>query len=114
MWPRNLLFIAVCIAGVGLLNDRLFRGSRIELSSRNAAEAIESSGEWKAALDRLDAEFRRHWDEQSLDVAPRAADLAVARRLSLALVGTVPSLEEVRALEAVEPQQRVSWWTSHL
>ena len=34
--------------------------------------------------------------------------------MSLALTGTVPSLEEIRALEAVPPDDRVEWWTSHL
>src|SRR6185295_13277272 len=49
-----------------------------------------------------------------LEPAPSADQLTIARRLSLALVGTVPSLEEIRALEAVPAEQRVAWWTNHL
>lgn len=40
-------------------------------------------------------------------VAAKAADLLVLRRLTLALCGTVPSLEEVRAFEAEAPAGRV-------
>ena len=49
-----------------------------------------------------------------MQVAPLADDLTLARRLSLSLVGTVPSLEEIRALEAVAPEERLEFWTSHL
>ena len=63
---------------------------------------------------RLNAEFKQQWQESHLASAPRADDLAIARRLSLALVGTVPSLEEIRALEAVPVKDRVAWWTNHL
>src|SRR5262249_32808791 len=38
----------------------------------------------------------------------------IARRMSLALAGTIPSLEEIRTLEAVPEAQRIEWWTSHL
>ena len=39
----------------------------------------------------------------------------VARRLSLALVGTVPSLQEIRQLEArPKNQDPLAWYTAHL
>jgi hypothetical protein len=34
--------------------------------------------------------------------------------LGLALVGTVPSLEEVRQLESLPPADRLPWWVDHL
>ena len=46
--------------------------------------------------------------------AATADSLQIARRLSLALCGTVPSVEELRALERVPEDQRVAWWTERL
>ena len=65
-------------------------------------------------LDDVNAEFRQSWDARGLTAAPRADDLTIARRMSLALVGSGPSLEEIRALEAIPAEQRVAWWTDHL
>ena len=100
---RNLLFVVVCLAGAGLVANSLLRRERIEqpksLSRHDSANRRDS--DWATTLDKLNAEFRQHWQAQGLDAAPRADDLTIARRLSLALVGTVPSLEEIRALEAV-------------
>ncbi len=44
----------------------------------------------------------------------RADDLAIIRRLSLALTGTIPSLEEIRLLEAQPEPQRIVWWLDGL
>jgi hypothetical protein len=71
-------------------------------------------GDWAATLEQLNQEFANHWRKQELKTAPPADDLAIARRLSLALTGTVPSLEEIRALERVRSEDRVEWWVSHL
>ena len=50
----------------------------------------------------------------TLEAAPPAAPLTVLRRLSLALHGTVPSLEEIRAFEADEGPHRLRRWTQRL
>jgi len=63
---------------------------------------------------QLNAEFSDHHKKLGLEVAAQADHLSVARRLSLALTGTIPSLEEIRALERVSPESRTEWWTSHL
>lgn len=65
-------------------------------------------------LAELNREFREHWEKRELQVAPPADHLTIARRMSLALTGTIPSLEEIRALERVSPEHRTEWWTSHL
>ena len=67
-----------------------------------------------SSLALLNQEFHDHWRSQDLTPTPKADDLAIARRLSLALTGTIPSLEEIRALERVQPEHRVEWWISHL
>jgi uncharacterized protein DUF1549/uncharacterized protein DUF1553 len=108
MWARHLLFAIVCLAGAGLVAKTLLRRERVpqppSIEMRDLGEA----------LLQLNAEFAQHWQDSGLAATPRADDLTLARRLSLALVGTVPSLEEIRALEAVPAKDRVTWWTSHL
>lgn len=49
-----------------------------------------------------------------LDIAPPADNLTVARRLSLALVGSGLSLEEVRAFELIPKAEQLQWWTEYL
>ena len=65
-------------------------------------------------VNQVDGEFYEHWKLAGIVPAPRAEDLLVARRLSLALTGTVPSLEEIRTFESKSPEHRIEWWVSHL
>lgn len=51
---------------------------------------------------------------KDLDVAPTAENLDIARRLSLALVGSGLSLEEVRAFNAIDSDRQIQWLTSYL
>jgi hypothetical protein len=63
---------------------------------------------------RINSEFQKHWQTKGLPHALRTSELAVVRRLSLALTGTIPSVEEIRALEQVDPEDRIPWWVAHL
>jgi hypothetical protein len=56
---------------------------------------------------KIDQACEKTWKERSLVPNAPASALRVARRLSLALTGTVPSLEEIRALEKLPEEQRV-------
>jgi hypothetical protein len=127
MWARNALFLTICLAGAIFVGGNLLRRDRVAQPrsfqpERFTAASLPSGApnqapdgaSYAAALARLNADFRDHWRAKKLEMAPRADDLTIARRLSLALVGTVPSLEEIRALERVAPEHRVEWWTSHL
>lgn len=128
VWAKNLLFIALCLLGAGGIAANLLRRERIEppqswqpqrfrLTSASGNETTApaaTSDDWSLTLQRLNAEFHAHWQEQGVAHAPPADDLTLARRLSLGLTGTVPSLEEIRALEAVSPAERLEWWTSRL
>ena len=54
------------------------------------------------------------WSAEGIEPADRADDLAVARRLALALVGTVPSLEEIRRFEATSADTRLAAYADAL
>lgn len=69
---------------------------------------------WQQSLQQLNAQFQQAWAASGLMPAPRADDLTIARRLSLALVGTIPSLEEIRALEAWPEGERLARWVDRL
>jgi len=115
MWARNALFVAICLSAAGFVAGTLLRQDRsVPTTDVAARSASAEAGDWQTTLDRLNAEFQEHWKSQELAAAPRADDLTMTRRLSLALVGAAPSLEEIRALEAVPAAERLEWWTSHL
>jgi len=70
--------------------------------------------ESESVSQQVDAEFASAWKQNDLQSAAPADSLLVARRLSLALTGTVPSLQEIRALESIEEDRRIDWWLQHL
>jgi hypothetical protein len=117
MWARNLLFLAVTFAGGAFVAGSLLRQERIDPPRDLRPARFVGTHKQPAADDtlrRLNAEFQSHWTKRGVEATPRADNLTLARRLSLALTGTVPSLEEIRALEAVPTDQQLDWWTSHL
>lgn len=72
--------------------------------------AVAPDQELGPAVERLNAEFRKQWDAEAVHPAAFADDLTVLRRLSLALFGTVPSLEDIRRFEADEQPERIDRW----
>ena len=63
---------------------------------------------------RVDNFFEAAWARQQVLPADRAPDLQIYRRLSLALLGTIPSLEELRQFEADQQPQRLERWTQRM
>ena len=62
-------------------------------------------------VDRL---FARKWAEAGVTPANPVDDLAILRRLSLVLHGTVPSLEEIRAFESDAGAKRIERWVEKM
>ncbi len=126
MWARNLLFILLCFAGLGMIASSLLDRNRIDtpntfsggqaklVSASLPADVTQPSEQWPQTTARINQEFEKHWQAQGLPHAERTNELAIVRRLSLALTGTIPSVEEIRALEQVNPEDRVEWWVAHL
>jgi hypothetical protein len=112
MWKRHLLVLAVGIGGLAAVAASLLSQDRLT-QPKQVPEASSSSG-WSEVVAQIDQQFRAGWEKAHLRPAPRASALTIARRLSLGLTGTVPSLEEIRALENQPEQRQVDWWVSHL
>jgi len=64
--------------------------------------------------DKVDKLFEQQWEQQKLTPAEPADDLQILRRLSLALHGTIPSLEEIRGFEADTGSNRLHRWTEEM
>ncbi|MGL6095703.1 MAG: DUF1549 domain-containing protein, partial [Fimbriiglobus sp.] len=113
MIARNLLFLAAIAVGFGLVRTAVF-----PLSDANRSISFDPGDTtdpgFRAVVGRLDESFRAGWADRGLTPAPPADDLAVARRLSLALTGTVPSLEEIRQFENAPAETRLAGWANHL
>lgn len=62
----------------------------------------------------VDAAFAADWRQKNLQPTTKADDLTLARRLSLALTGSIPSLQEIRVLEAMQDVDVAQWWLSQL
>jgi hypothetical protein len=111
VWARNLLFLGLLGLGSVALVGGLFPRSIAAHSREKLPET--SVADYATVVEEINRQFRHRWSEAQLSPAPPAPDLSVARRLSLALTGSSPSLQEIRLLEA-EPGGRwlENWLTA--
>ena len=113
VWARNLLFVMVVGGGLFALAVNIVPPSKpARIDEYNAPQYREPG--FREVVQQVDAAFHQEWLSNGATPAEPAADLIQARRLSLGLMGTVPSLEEIRQLEALPPDQRMPWWIDHI
>jgi hypothetical protein len=110
MWAKNLLFLSICAVGLALLVG----GVAPSFTTAERERAVLGLASIQKSAARIDAAFARQWQEQGIAPAPPADDLQVARRMALALAGTIPSLEDIRHLEGLREDQRLSIWLAEL
>ena len=94
MWARHLLFLGLLGGGAFALVRVLFPSVGPSPTGGPAPAAVQTV-DFRLAVERIDRTFARQWQEQKLEPAPPAPELAVARRLALGLMGTIPSLQEI-------------------
>jgi hypothetical protein len=111
MWQRNLLFVALIGGGLATLGYNLLPPRGPRLAAHYDARAYRDA-DFCQSVQKVDASFTALWQTHK-PVGP-AADLAVARRLALGLMGTLPSLEEIRQFERLPEGERLAWWTDHI
>ncbi|MEZ6039101.1 MAG: DUF1549 domain-containing protein [Planctomycetaceae bacterium] len=103
--------VGICSAVIWLVNS----AGRIELHTNQIPVQInQHSQELSSSADRVNAWLRRRWQAEQLALPQPASDLTILRRLSLALHGTIPSLEEIRAFESDDQPQRMERWVDKL
>ncbi len=113
IWLRNVLFIGLVCGGVIALGANLMPPREPTPITKYDVDTYRDI-EFVASVARVDNSFRDQWKKEAIQPVAVAPDLLVARRLSLGLMGTVPSLEEIRQLEALPPQDRLPWWLDHI
>ena len=113
LWLRNAVILGVLAAAA-------FWGVA-ELLAPPVPEVGSSLGVSKAQLNDIqkaaqvvNADFDKAGAQQQLQPAGKADDLTLVRRLSLALTGSIPSLQELRMLESLKGTDIPQWWLSHL
>ncbi|MCP4194027.1 MAG: DUF1553 domain-containing protein [Planctomycetaceae bacterium] len=113
MWIRNLSFISLCAVGLATLVGSLLPQNRVE-QPPNLRPTGPAADSFHRAISQINREYHDHW--RATDVSPtvRASTNTIIRRISLALIGTIPSLEEQRAIEQVPNSERVDWWLNRL
>src|SRR5712691_4349986 len=100
----GLVLLAV-ISLVQFVIDRPLKGIAVEDAARSSEGVFESA-------HAVNAYFAKRWANENLTPAKKADELTVLRRITLALMGTVPSLEELRAFEADGGPDRLQRWTA--
>lgn len=116
MWARNLLFIGLVLTGIAALSGSLFppRLAPPQGELKGLTPSAQERPEYQDTVERVNDTFRQDWSKAGLKPAVRAPELAVIRRLSLALTGSIPSLQEIRQFEADSSGQRVRNYLDHL
>jgi hypothetical protein len=125
MFGRNLLLLALVGFGSLAFVASLFptaAPTQWEGADLRAA-SLRRDGSFQRTLAAVNELFRSRWSELKMTPAPRADDLTVMRRISLALTGTIPSLEEIRMFQRRRVDRRpddasdfpsTDWWTAGL
>lgn len=109
MFVSRIFPTLLVVAGVSLLAGFAASTSRETPLPASSPEQIRSV---QSAAKSIDAQLSSRWEERDITPASCADELTVLRRLSLALCGTVPSLEEIRRFEADGGPDRLERWTA--
>jgi hypothetical protein len=109
MWSRNLFFLGLVAAGVFGLGVMLYPRDRPPRARHFDPGEFQQSS-FGSVVAHVNGAVQQSTAQAELQPAPPAPELAVIRRLALALTGTIPSLQEVRQLEAQPPEERLQWW----
>src|SRR5690348_2968435 len=113
MWVRNLLFLSLCAAGLWALAANLSPSYK-PLPARQLQSEMQLDGDFRHAVRRVNEIFAEQWKTLGLEPADRADDLTIIRRLSLALTGFPPSVEDLRRWESEPAETRLESWLAGL
>jgi len=111
MLAKNALFAAVVLLGTAYLATKVIPNPE---KSADDFDKSEDVGSLRAVAVRIDNAFESNWRVRGIQSANFAAPLQVARRLSLGLTGTIPSLEEIRKFEKISTDDQIDWWVNYL
>ena len=109
---KSLLMLAVLMVGLTVVGATL-RGRPV-IRAPQDIHSLYAADNFKTTLASLNSTLAVMAHDSDVAVAPQADPLTVIRRVSLALVGSGASFEELRAVQTIPEAERVQWWTSRL
>lgn len=110
---RDLLFVGVVGGGILALGAYLWPPPPTQPATWYDAAAY-ADPQFRDTVHRVNVAFAQQWQSAQVQPTRDAPDLVIARRVALGLMGTVPSLEEIRQFEALPAGQRLPWWLDHV
>ena len=99
---------------VGLFSTFLWSRGNSAITTDDTLKPFIKESAFQATVSNVNQGFEQEWQKANLQSVDLADDLIVARRLSLALTGTIPSLEEIRTFEQQPEGERIQWWLSKI
>ncbi len=112
-WARDILFIGLVGGGTIALAVNLIP-PRVSKAQTSYDRSAYFESDFQSSVNHVNQTFRDEWKKADVKPTAPASDLLVARRLALGLMGTIPSLEEIRQLEALPSEQRLPFWIDHI
>jgi hypothetical protein len=109
-WWKPVLPLSI-VAGVLAL---VALAARSPLHRDAATHSSLAAADHVGTVLQVDQILSRRWQETGVSPAQTADELTVLRRLSLALHGSIPSLEEIRVFEADAGPDRLERWTERM
>lgn len=109
---RDLFFVTVVGLGILAMGAGLMRTR--ELVPPQPSGKTSLAPDITPIVKAVDDSFQMRWAGAKMVPADKADDLILMRRLSLALCGSVPSLEEIRRFEGRPKDGRVAEWLDTL
>jgi hypothetical protein len=110
--PKRVRWLPIAVAlGVVLL---VIGATRTAPRQTNRTPVLETVPALPDTVAQVNKYFETAWAAQHIQPAAPAPELQIYRRLALALLGTIPSLEELRQFEADQQPQRLERWTQRI
>ena len=108
-WFKDVLLVCVSLAVLVAVAAYLLETDRVP-----PPETFGASANVMAVSAKVDLAIDSELNSRKIQAAENADSLKIARRLALALCGSLPSLEEIRELQKMEADDQVDWFVSHL
>ncbi len=112
-WLRNAVMVgALAVTAVWSVGEWFV--PPVTAAKKDIGIRADDMVEMQRVAQAVNDDFTKGWTQHGMQPAPHADDLTLVRRLSLALTGTIPSLQEIRTLETVPGVDAVQWWLTQL
>jgi hypothetical protein len=110
---RQAGFLLVLAVGIGYVLQHSAARTAMRPVDPGLVADVRQTG-LAAAVEAVDREFQQAWQSAEIEPQPPADWRLVVRRMSLALTGMPPSLEQLRWAEQLPESQRIEMYLAHL